>query len=58
MADPAKTASDIFQAGVDARGKGEPVTACPYPDESGKREQWLEGWHDPDQAEPEELGFA
>ena len=32
--------------------------ACPYPDESGDREQWLEGWHDPDQAEPEELGLA
>ena len=29
---------------------------APTADESG--EQWLEGWHDPDQAEPEELGFA
>jgi ribosome modulation factor len=58
MPDPAKAASDIFQTGMDARGKGEPATAFPYPDESGEREQWLEGWHDPDQAEPEELGFA
>ena len=48
MPDPAKA----------ARGEGEPATACPYPDKSGEREQWLEGWHDPDQAEPEELGFA
>jgi ribosome modulation factor len=56
MPDPAKAASDIFQTGMDARGKGEPATAFPY--ESGEREQWLEGWHDPDQAEPEELGFA
>ena len=32
--------------------------ACPYPDESGEREQWLEGWHEPDQAGAEEVGFA
>ncbi len=30
--------------------------ACPYPDESGERERWLEGRHEPDQAEAEELG--
>ena len=42
MPDPAKAASNIFQAGMDARGKGEPATACPYPDKSGEREQWLE----------------
>jgi ribosome modulation factor len=58
MTDPTKAATDVFQAGMDARGKGEPATASPYPDESGKREQWLEGWHDPDQAEPEDLRFA
>jgi ribosome modulation factor len=59
MPDPAKTAEDVFQAGMAARGKGEPVTACPYPDESGEREQWLEGWHEPDDIdEPDELGFA
>jgi hypothetical protein len=37
---------------------GMPAATHPYPDESGEREEWLEGWHDPDQAEPEELGFA
>ena len=58
MPDPAKAANDIFQAGMDARGQGEPATACPYPDESGEREQWMEGWHKPDLDEPEELGFA
>ena len=59
MPDPAKAATDVFQAGMDARGQGKPVEACPYPDESGEREQWLEGWHEPDDIdEPEELGFA
>lgn len=59
MSDPAKAANDIFQTGMDARAYGEQVTACPYPDESGEREQWLEGWHGPDDIdEPDELGFA
>ena len=31
MTDPAKPANDIFQAGMDARGQGKPVEACPYP---------------------------
>ena len=56
--DPAKVANAIFQAGLDARGEGKPVEARPYPDESGEREQWEEGWHEPDQAEAEELAFA
>ncbi len=58
MPDPAKAANDIFRAGMDARGEGEPASACPYPDEGGEREQWMEGWHKPDLDEPEELGFA
>jgi ribosome modulation factor len=58
MTGPVKAANDIFQAGMNARGQGEPATACPYPDESGEREQWLEGWHKPDLDEPEDLGFA
>ena len=58
MSDPIKAVTDIFQAGMDARSQGKPATACPYPDEGGEREQWLEGWHEPDQAEPDELGFA
>jgi ribosome modulation factor len=57
--DPTKAANDIFQAGMNASGKGEPATACPYPDESGERRQWHEGWHEPDDIdEPEELGFV
>ena len=44
---------------MNASGKGEPATACPYPDESGERRQWHEGWHEPDDIdEPEELGFV
>ena len=58
MPDPAKAANDTFMAGIEARRQGKPVETCPYPDESGEREQWLEGWHNPDQAEPDELGFA
>ena len=59
MPDSDVSPSDIFKAGLDARAKGEPHTACPYPDESGEREQWLEGWHKPDGADaPDELGFA
>ena len=38
MPDPAKAANEIFQAGMEARGQGKPVEACPYPDESGERE--------------------
>jgi ribosome modulation factor len=57
--DFSKSPEDIFKAGMDARVRGEQVTACPYPDESGEREHWLEGWHEPDDLdEPDELGFA
>ena len=59
MPDPVEAANDIFKAGMEARSQGQPATACPYPDESGEREQWLEGWHKPDDLdEPDELGFA
>ena len=59
MPDLSKSPEDIFKAGVAARVRGEQVAACPYPDESGEREQWLEGWHEPDALdEPDELGFA
>ncbi len=58
MAASEDVAGDAVKAGMDARGRGEAVTACPYPDGSGERVQWLEGWHKPDLGEPEELGFA
>lgn len=35
------------------------ATARPYPGESGKREQWVEGLHEPDDTdEPDEIGFG
>ncbi len=51
--------AEIFQAGLNARVAGKLATDCPYPDQSGEREQWLEGWRKPDDVdEPPELGFA
>ena len=58
MLDPDQAANDPFRAGMAARAQGEPATACPYPEAGDEREQWLAGWHKPDLAEPEELGFA
>ncbi len=38
--------SALFWEGYDAMLKGIADSDCPYPLGSGKRRDWLEGWHD------------
>jgi len=36
--------SNPFDEGMDAFVRGIERSACPYPENSDKREEWLEGW--------------
>ncbi len=59
MSDLVASPEDIAKAGMDARARGDDIAVCPYPNGSGERQQWLEGWHKPDSMDvPVELGFA
>ncbi len=48
MSESIKLPSQVFAEGMSARGLGKPVTACPYPEGSGDRDAWTDGWHEGD----------
>ncbi len=41
-----RSISAIHGEGMDARGGGRPLSACPYPEGSQARQAWTKGWNE------------